>query len=152
MLTLALSADLDGITDLQPAEDEWTFKIQCTSCRETHPNWVSFSSSDKVEQSKGKGEANFVWRCRNCKREHTANVVDSPKAYSDSNALKNIISFDCRGIELLEFKPDGNWKAKGTESNTPFPEIDLNDDWFDYDEKAAAEVSIKEVKWVIRKA
>lgn len=39
---------LYSVTDLRPkdTEDEpyyYTFKVQCTSCRETHPNWVSFN-------------------------------------------------------------------------------------------------------------
>ena len=63
MLALALKADLKGyvnmsmigrchntdthsVTDLLPqdTEDEpfhYTFKVQCTSCREVHPNWVT---------------------------------------------------------------------------------------------------------------
>lgn len=65
MLALALTADLTGylltalspqlipytnytsrVTNLLPvdtAEDPYfyTFKVQCTSCREIHPNWVT---------------------------------------------------------------------------------------------------------------
>ena len=64
MLALAITAELNGydrltgtaqsmltyhsVTDLQPIDDEatpfyYTFKVQCTSCREIHPNWVSVS-------------------------------------------------------------------------------------------------------------
>ncbi|KAK3096336.1 hypothetical protein LTR53_019390, partial [Teratosphaeriaceae sp. CCFEE 6253] len=51
------------------------------------------------------------------------------------------------------FKADGNWKATGIESGTKFAEIDLSEgDWYDYDEKAGEEVSIKDVKWEIRRA
>ena len=39
---------MDSVKELLPVDstDEpyyYTFKIQCTSCRETHPNWVSIS-------------------------------------------------------------------------------------------------------------
>lgn len=41
----------------------------------------------------------------------------------------------------------------GVESGTKFAAIDLTEgDWFDYDEKAGEEVSIKDVKWEIRRA
>ena len=35
-----------SVTDLQPQDTEeepfhYTFKVQCTSCREVHPNWVT---------------------------------------------------------------------------------------------------------------
>lgn len=66
MLALALTADLEGygiltfflvynlpltrqrVTDLHPVDTQdspfyYLFKVQCTSCRETHPNWISIS-------------------------------------------------------------------------------------------------------------
>ena len=50
-------------------------------------------------------------------------------------------------------KPQGEWKAKGLESSTAFTGIDLQEgEWFDYDEKAGEEVSIKELRWEIRRA
>jgi hypothetical protein len=88
VLTLALKAELNGcashshihyilanlcrVTDLRPQDTEespffYSFKVQCTSCRETHPNFVSISRFEKNDVSGGKGEANFVWRCKNCK-------------------------------------------------------------------------------------
>jgi hypothetical protein len=47
----------------------------------------------------------------------------------------------------------GEWLADGIESNSKFEAIDLTEgEWFDYDEKAGEEVSIKEVKWTIIRA
>ena len=47
----------------------------------------------------------------------------------------------------------GEWAAKGLESPTTFASIDLQEgEWFDYDEKAGEEVSIKDLKWEIRRA
>lgn len=47
----------------------------------------------------------------------------------------------------------GDWLATGLESNTAFSGIDLQEgEWFDYDEKAGEEVSIKDLKWEIRRA
>lgn len=43
--------------------------------------------------------------------------------------------------------------AKGLESTTKFSGIDLQEgEWFDYDEKAGKEVSIKDIKWEIMRA
>jgi hypothetical protein len=53
----------------------------------------------------------------------------------------------------LADSPQGEWQAKGLESTTLFSGIDLQEgEWFDYDEKAGEEVSIKDVKWEIRRA
>ena len=41
----------------------------------------------------------------------------------------------------------------GTESGSKFTAIALEDgEWYDYDEKAGEEVSIKDVKWSIKRA
>jgi len=67
--------------------------------------------------------------------------------------MVNIIEIDCRGLEFIEFKPDGEWLADGVESGTKFDGIDLAEgEWYEYDEKASAEVSIKELVWQIRRA
>lgn len=46
----------------------------------------------------------------------------------------------------------GEWEATGPESNSKFTGIDLTEDWYDYDEKAGEEVSIKDIKWEIKRA
>jgi hypothetical protein len=88
-------------------------------------------------------------------REHSASIKEAPKPYahSDTPKAQKIIEFDCRGLEFVEFKPDGEWKAAGLESTTKFDAIDLTEgDWYEYDEKASEEVSIQGQKWEIKRA
>ncbi|KAI1156604.1 hypothetical protein F4825DRAFT_403361 [Nemania diffusa] len=160
MYALTLTAELNGVTNLRPKDTEaspfwYTFMVQCTSCRETHPNAISVSRFEVNELSGSRGEANFVWKCKNCKRESSCSIKIAPKPYEQSEAPKRetIIEFDCRGLEFTSFSPDGEWLAEGTESGTKFEGIELQDgEWFDYDEKANEEVSIKDLKWEIRRA
>ncbi|KAF1953328.1 DUF866-domain-containing protein [Byssothecium circinans] len=160
VLALALNAELNGVTDLRPLDMEdspfhYTFKVQCTSCRETHPNFVTTTRFEMNEVSGSRGEANFVWKCKNCKREHSANIKAAPASYEQSDPPKtvNILEFDCRGLEFTEFKAEGEFLATGVESGTKFTGVDLSEgEWFDYDEKAGEEVSITNVKWSIRRA
>jgi Eukaryotic protein of unknown function (DUF866) len=87
-------------------------------------------------------------------REHSANIKDSPNPYELSSPPKriNVIELDCRGLEFVEFKPDGEWLAEGAESGTKFTAIELSEgEWYDYDEKASSEVTIKDLKWEIRR-
>ena len=74
--------------------------------------------------SGSRGEANFVWKCKNCKvslslpnittsakptqREHSANIKAAPAVYEQSDPPKtvNILEFDCRGLEFTEFKAE----------------------------------------------
>jgi hypothetical protein len=107
-------------------------------------------------------------------KTHSASITAGPHAYEADEAKtgKKIIELDCRGLEFTEFKPDvslsmqtcsvffvlmyfiqGEWEAKGVESSTPFTGIELGEgEWYDYDEKAGEEVSIKEMSWTITRA
>jgi hypothetical protein len=122
--------------------------------------------------SGSRGEANFVWKCKNCKRESTATIKAAPTPYEQTEPAKaqKILEFDCRGLEFTEFLPEvcfnrplanstctdkiqGEWLAEGIESNTKFDAVELTEgEWFDYDEKAGDEVSIKDLKWDIVRA
>jgi len=160
MYSLTLTAELAGVTNLRPSDTQdspfwYTFKVQCTSCRETHPNWVGVSRFETNEMSGSRGEANFVWKCKNCKRESSASMKAAPKPYEQSEPAEpqSIIEFDCRGLEFTEFRPEGDWLADGAESGTKFTSVDLSEgEWFDYDEKLGEEVSIKDMVWEIRRA
>lgn len=88
------------------------------------------------------------------KREHSAVIKGGPFAYTQSSPPKRqkVLDIDCRGLEFLEFRADGDWAAKGLESGTKFTGIDLGEgDWFDYDEKAGEEVSVKDFVWEVRR-
>lgn len=41
-------------------------------------------------------------------RESTANIKEAPKAYEQAEPAKpkNILEFDCRGLEFTDFKPE----------------------------------------------
>jgi len=102
--------------------------------------------------SKG-NTAHFVWRCALCKRESSAKFEPVPPlAYSadSSGSFAPLVILDCRGLEFIAFDFRGLWKCEGTESHTPFGEVDLTEgEWVDYDEKARQPVSVMEVesKW-----
>jgi hypothetical protein len=47
----------------------------------------------------------------------------------------------------------GEWLVDGADSGTKFTGVDLTEgEWFDYDDKAGDEVSIKDMKWEIKRA
>lgn len=79
--------------------------------------------------SGSRGEANFVWKCKNCKvitlnlrslliinsvssclfqRESSATIKAAPAPYAQGEPAtsQRIIEFDCRGLEFTEFKPE----------------------------------------------
>lgn len=66
--------------------------------------------------SNSRGEANFVWRCKNCKREHSASIVGAARGYDGGGGEKKgggregawgtVLEIDCRGLEFVEFRAD----------------------------------------------
>ncbi|KAJ6781624.1 hypothetical protein PWT90_04426 [Aphanocladium album] len=158
MFTLLLTAELSGVTNLRPLDTEenpfwYMFKVQCTSCREIHNNYVGVNRFEMNEMSGSRGEANFSLII--CQRESTATVKAAAIPYEQHEPAKaqKIIEFDCRGLEFTEFKAEGEWLAEGIDSGSKFSGIELLDgEWYDYDEKAGEEVSIKDITWEIRRA
>lgn len=63
----------------------------------------------------------------------------------DSGSYKLIVSFDCRGIEPVEFSPRAGWLVKAAENGQTFEDVDLSeDDWVEYDNKNKVSIGIYE--------
>lgn len=178
-LSLFLKATLDGITQLAPDVDipksssssdadrgveyYFAFRVQCSSCREIHPKDIHVSAHERSAMSGSRGDAHFVWKCKNCGREGSA-VLDpldnGPRGkylLEDSGSTKALVSFETRGCEFVAFKADGHWRCQGTQTGkrkvTTFEGVDLSEgEWYEYDDSAGAEVSITEVEWSIGRA
>lgn len=57
------------------------------------------------------------------------------------------MTFDCRGIEPVDFSPSEGWLAKAEESGKIFDNINLEEkEWVEYDEKTQQSVGIYELE------
>lgn len=171
-LALQLQADFQNVTHLVPSngvDAALLLGLECTSCREKHPNPVALEPSSIVELQRSRGEANLVVNCPNCRRENSASyVVRKPGSKEetqpgeispwteidaeDQNEWHTLCTVEFRGIQPLDptidtVLPDGvTWMCRGTDSNTPFADVQFEDgEWHDYDEKANDEVGITDV-------
>lgn len=62
-----------------------------------------------------------------------------------SGKYKNVVAFDCRGVEPIEFSPRTGWIVKSAENGLVFEDVDLSeDDWVEYDTKNKASVGVYE--------
>lgn len=106
-LGLYLTATLENLSRLEPAvciakgggkgkkgkskgaavgedgSNDWplTFTVKCSSCRAMHPNPVTFHAGAKVPLpgSGGRGDADFVYACRDCAHSNSIAVVMRPE-------------------------------------------------------------------------
>lgn len=156
---LKLTAELFNVTNLEPIDDpenafEYTFRIQCTSCREIHGKPVTINRFESHEITGSRGEASFVFRCKQCKSEHSASITRTGDSLTPENSNKpvTILTIDSRGLDVLEFIPEGEFRCVGEESGTIFKEVELSEgEWYDYDNEAGDEVSVTEVKWIVER-
>jgi hypothetical protein len=95
-----------------------------------------------VDIPNSRGTANYVEKCSFCGKQNTISkwlfvqnpknclldiLTDSFKSYSESDEFKEIVKFECRGTEPVDFQPTGEWKCSSSLSDTKFVKIDLSE-------------------------
>lgn len=151
---LKVKAELSNVTDLAPYDEpqdpfEFTFKIQCTNCREERDKPVTINTFEQHDMSGSRGVASFVYKCRMCLSEHAASIAKTNNVITPEENGKwvELLTIDSRGIEFMEFLPQGRFKCRG---EVAFDDVDLEEnEWYDYDDEAGNEVSITDVEWDI---
>ncbi|RWS24552.1 UPF0587 protein-like protein [Leptotrombidium deliense] len=172
---LQIKANLENVTNLTAVGDDfrWFLKIRntfttsfniqftCANCGEASDKWLYLTAEafkkqetdcilikEKMPIKGSRGEANLVLKCKLCSRENTVSLIEnslSTYTIDDSNNFKTIVAFECRGVEPNDFSARNGFSAEGVESNTKFENINLEEDWVDYDEKSKESVGIYEL-------
>lgn len=153
---LLVGAELDGLTNLQPAggcDDPsfpYYFKLRCENCGETSIKTTCVSLDEVVDLSSGKGTANLVQKCKFCAREGSIVMIPGQgtpltSELSQKGEKACLMVFECRGCEPIEFAFGNGWKAESVHG-TPF-DIDLSEGEFDeYDEKGECPIALSKLQ------
>lgn len=150
-ISLQISATLENIEELKTGPSfSYFLKLRCNSCGEMDNVWHDICEDEVVKQDTRKGKGcNFVIKCKLCSRENSTDVVEgSHQSYTeaDSGKFKTIVTFDCRGIEPVEFDPRSGYIVKCVDGPT-FEDVEFEDgDWTEYDDRNKNIVSISEFK------
>ncbi|KNE72742.1 hypothetical protein AMAG_17072 [Allomyces macrogynus ATCC 38327] len=143
-LGLALTADLEHVASAILSKDaDVHVTVQCSSCRETHPTIVTVSPSTTMPMSGSRGDANLVMKCKFCRREGSISYVDT---FTAPDAPFSTPKVECRGLDITAWHPRAGWTVTASESATVWTDVDLSEDWFEYDDKAGVPVSIAELQ------
>uniref|UniRef100_A0A1B6MGG8 CXXC motif containing zinc binding protein n=1 Tax=Graphocephala atropunctata TaxID=36148 RepID=A0A1B6MGG8_9HEMI len=122
--------------------------VKCSGCGEESPNWHTVEAQSSQEGKGGKGTFNFLYKCKFCNRENTLNIISSSLQKINSDEcmdFKPLVTFDCRGLQPIDFTPARGWIAEAAESGKHFEDIDLTEkEWVDYDERSQQSVGIYE--------
>lgn len=160
--------------DVESDPAEYTFDITCTSCREVNDSKVSINRFEKHKMAGSRGEASFVMKCKFCKNdcsvtltrteeslynldeESNFELIERAKSQRKKQGLKKfdveqavLLSLDCRGCEVANLNPDNLVfiveLISGKKMECVFE--DGENEWYDYDEDTAEEVSVVDMKF-----
>ena len=172
-LALQLKGEFTNVTRLVPAEGvdaAILLQIECTSCHEKHPKLVAIEPSNVVEMQKSRGSANLIVNCPSCRRENSASFVVRKPGSKDEGKMGEVAPWseidmsagpdwhtlctvEFRGMQPIDpsiqelLTDSSSWKCVGTESGTPFTDVQFEDgEWHDYDEKAGEEVRMTDIE------
>ncbi|XP_016660101.1 CXXC motif containing zinc binding protein isoform X2 [Acyrthosiphon pisum] len=156
-IALQIKANLENVTELTPDGEDfrWYLKFRCTNCGEESDKWIYLSQDITVPMKGSRGQANLVTKCKMCSRDSSLVLFsdilpDTISKYTieDSNKFKSIVTFDCRGISIIDFSPRNGFKCCGIETNTKFEDVNLEEkEWVDYDERQNQPVGIYDVQY-----
>ncbi|XP_050720488.1 CXXC motif containing zinc binding protein-like isoform X1 [Eriocheir sinensis] len=145
---------LENVTNLQAPGDDFQYciKTKCGSCGEVSEKWQYVAVDEVVAVPHSRGSCNMLVKCKLCGRTNTLDVLaDKKKTYTmeDVPSFKVIIAFECRGLSVVDFQFGKGWQCQGVDSRTPFTDLDLDEEWCDYDEEANLPVGITELEYKV---
>jgi hypothetical protein len=136
-----------NVAEVSPSPDCLLhFTVTCSSCNEVNASPITVDPNDKVDMQGSRGTSNFVFKCKFCKRESSANILSVNKWTFSGNDWQTMVIVECRGLEFTRWFPNNPFTVTSSGGST-FNDVDLSDEdgWVDYDEKVGEEVSIMDI-------
>lgn len=135
----------EGVERIVPVKNRaWGLRFECASCNEKSAGMMYVNQTEQHERDGGMH--NFVSKCKLCKADITADVLSVPAGtgyYSavEENPANVIAAFEVRGGRPVELEIDNQWMIV-TAGGGLFEDVDLSQEWYDYDERSRATVSV----------
>ncbi|KAL7029946.1 hypothetical protein ACKWTF_006438 [Chironomus riparius] len=151
-ISLQISCQFENIEEIKTDSSySYFLKLRCNNCGESDDIWHDICEEERTQHDTRNAKGyNMIIKCKMCSRENTIDIVeDSKKSYAedDTGKLKSIVTFDCRGIEPIDFDPREGFIVKSSDNGTTFENAEIeNGDWCDFDEKNGKSVAISEFK------
>jgi hypothetical protein len=121
---------------IEPSNYQWCFSIECSQCQSLQPNDIYFFTNDEVEMHKGHGTANFMMKCKECKKSMTIQITKTSQFSIDcesGNEEGVFATFDCRGCFLKKWNPGEGIILESLNTSELFENVDISDVWCEYD-------------------
>eukprot|EP00796_Vickermania_ingenoplastis_P012161 gene12161-8365_t len=158
--------EVEGVASIRPAENRILgIKFECGSCHEVGQKYVYVDPSETTE-TEGGGVRHAAFKCSFCDVVITTNIIswgkhicakatngeedeDDPESEEDEGG--KLFTLDVRRGEPVELELDDQWVVEA-QGGALFEQVDLSQDWCEYDEASGKSVSLLGVSVVFKKA
>ncbi|KAF8819464.1 DUF866 domain-containing protein [Cardiosporidium cionae] len=148
---LRFRAELENVESITfPGTMRWYLDVKHSTGDEIRER-IDCSSVDSFAIPNSRGTCNFCVRWEGTKQTSTLNVkqvAGLTRAYTNDAMpeLVPIVAFECRGLEPIKWHPSNECSLK-TQSGQSFHNVDLSEDWCDYDMKKNIPIGVYKVEY-----
>ena len=152
VFVLYVKMTLENVAWVGPAEGA-RFCLDLESGAERKEGvWVV--PGEEHETSGGRSTATFVMKRKESRSEATINLMTVPEmreriTADDSGSWVAIQAFEARGADVVGYRPSDEWVVVGLSGARFTEEVDLSDEWCDYDEEGECSPTISEFEFKI---
>jgi hypothetical protein len=153
LFVLYIKADLENVDKLEaPPLHQWCLDVKEPRGDETRDG-VFVSDEEVVDVAGGRGEVHFTLKWPGANKPAQLSVVRDVKkltravAAADSGDFVPFVGFECRGLEPYAWHPEGGYRVTSAGESATFDDVDLSDDWADYDEEGAQSVGVYQLEY-----
>ncbi|KAG7383125.1 hypothetical protein PHYPSEUDO_003997 [Phytophthora pseudosyringae] len=153
LFVLYVKAELENVETLAaPPLHRWCLDV--TEPRGDERREAVFVSDEEVvDVAGGRGAAHFTLKWPGATKAATLTVVRDVKKLTravtgeDSGAFVPLVGFECRGLEPCAWHPESGYRVVSAGRHAAFSDVDLSDDWAEYDEEGEQSVGVYGVEW-----
>ena len=153
LFVLYVKADLENVERLEaPPLHRWCLDVQESNGEEQRKGvWVS--DEEEYEVAGSRGNAHFLMKWPGAKKESQMTIVRDVKKLTrvvtgeDSGEYVPFVGFECRGLEPVSWSPESGYKITSTGGSAVYEDVDLSDDWVEYDEEGGQSVGVYSIEY-----
>ncbi|XP_058515793.1 CXXC motif containing zinc binding protein-like [Ochotona princeps] len=151
VILLKMKATLENVKSIEiPPDHTWVLDVKHPAGEEVRER-VTLSAAEVQSIPNSRGSANFLVRWEGSKQVSTINIQQLKNVTrlmydaNDRGKFVPIVAFECRGVEPIQWYPATGYTVKSAKAT--FTDVDLSEDWADYDQEANEPVGIYEVEY-----
>ena len=153
VFVLYVKMTLENVAWVGPAEGARYCLDLASGAERKEGVWVV--PGEEHETAGGRSTAAFVMKLKESKSEATLNLCPAvPELRSrytadDSESWVAIQAFEARGADVVGYRPSDEWVVVGPSGARFTEEVDLSEEWCDYDEEGECSPTISEFEFKI---